>query len=96
MKSLHLLIGLTCALCYEMMETAAPGSFRGLDPAAGGEVRRQLAYFSFVTLTTVGYGDVTAVGDGARALATAEALLGQLYPALIIGSMISALPTERR
>jgi hypothetical protein len=48
-----------------------------------------------VTLTTVGYGDLSAVSQGARSLAVFEALLGQLYPAIVLGSMIASLPTKR-
>ena len=91
----YLLIGLTCALGYELFELAQPGSIRGLEPGGVGDIRRQVGYFSFVTLTTVGYGDLSAVSQGARSLAVFEALVGQLYPAIILGSMISALPTKR-
>jgi voltage-gated potassium channel Kch len=47
-------------------------------------------YFSFVTLTTVGYGDITAVHPLARTLVIAEALTGQLFPAIIIGGLVSS------
>ena len=46
-------------------------------------------YFSFVTLTTVGYGDITPITTGARQLAMLEALVGQLYPAVIIARLVS-------
>ena len=46
-------------------------------------------YFSFVTLTTVGYGDITAVHPVARSLATAEALVGQLFPAILLARLVS-------
>ena len=46
-------------------------------------------YFSFVTLTTVGYGDITPVATSARSLAMLEALTGQLYPAIIIARLVS-------
>ena len=49
---------------------------------------RNLIYFSFVTLTTVGYGDVHPVHAAARSLAVAEALVGQLYLAILIGSLV--------
>jgi voltage-gated potassium channel Kch len=48
-----------------------------------------LYYFSFVTLTTVGYGDILPVAPVARALATLEALVGQLYPAILIARLVS-------
>jgi voltage-gated potassium channel Kch len=52
-------------------------------------------YFSFVTLTTVGYGDITAVHPLARTLVIAEALTGQLFPAIIIGSLVSLALADR-
>ena len=52
-------------------------------------------YFSFVTLTTVGYGDITPVARAARSLAMLEALVGQLYPAIIIARLVS-LQSENR
>jgi voltage-gated potassium channel Kch len=48
-----------------------------------------LLYYSFVTLTTVGYGDVTPVAPAARSLAVAEALVGQLFPAVLIARLVS-------
>jgi hypothetical protein len=48
-----------------------------------------LRYFSFVTLTTLGYGDILPVSPIARSLATSEALFGQLYPAVMIARLVS-------
>jgi voltage-gated potassium channel Kch len=48
-----------------------------------------------VTLTTVGYGDVTPLSPLGRRLAAAEGLIGQLYPAIIIGWMVSSMKTRR-
>ena len=45
--------------------------------------------FSFVTLTTVGYGDATPVRAAARSLALTEALTGQLYPAILLARLVS-------
>ncbi len=48
----------------------------------------RLIYFSFSTLTSVGYGDVHPVHRIARSLATAEALIGQLYPSILIATLV--------
>jgi len=48
-----------------------------------------LVYFSFVTLTTVGYGDITPVHPIVRSLSNLEALVGQLYPAILIGRLVA-------
>jgi hypothetical protein len=49
----------------------------------------RLIYFSFVTLTTVGYGDMAPIHPLTRSLATLEALVGQLYPAILIARLVS-------
>jgi hypothetical protein len=53
-------------------------------------------YFSFVTLTAVGYGDYAPLGDIARTLANMEALFGQLYLVTVIGVLVSRIPAPRR
>ena len=66
-----------------------PGSFRGIDPGAGGHRTHFLfTYFSFITLTTVGYGDITPGGDTARALALVESVAGQFYLAVLIADLV--------
>ena len=50
-----------------------------------------LTYYSFVTLTTVGYGDVTPVSPATRTLAWMEAITGQFYLALIVAGLVSVL-----
>jgi hypothetical protein len=91
----YLLFGVACGLGYELLETFRPGSLNVGSALAGWELRRVLEYFSLVTLTTVGYGDVTPVSPAARALSTFEGVVGQLYPAILIGWMISSLPSRR-
>lgn len=84
---LYLLIGLLWAVAYAILDSMVPGAFTGVpehDKSAA-----DWAYFSFVTLTTVGYGDITPVVRLARTLAILEALVGQLYPAVIIARLVS-------
>ena len=52
-------------------------------------------YFSLVTLTTVGYGDILPVHAAARSMATLEAAVGQLYPAIILARLVSIEVTQR-
>jgi len=87
---LYLLIGLIWGFA---VETFYPGAFAV--PADGEKGIVRWIYFSFVTLTTVGYGDITPLARGARSLAIFEALIGQLYPAIILGKLLS-LPTSER
>jgi hypothetical protein len=83
----YLLLGLAWALAYELVSLLATGAFSG-SGQAGGE-RHRFVYFSFVTLTTVGYGDLTPVHPVARSLAVCEALVGQLYPAILLARLVS-------
>ena len=59
-------------------------------PAGYDAIVPHLTYFSLVTLTSLGYGDITPLSPLARALATVEALIGVLYPAVLIGRMVAA------
>ena len=84
---LYLLIGLIWAVAYSAIARHSAAAFAG---HPGGDTGlADWVYFSFVTLTTVGYGDITPVAQGARALATLEAFIGQLYPAIIIARLVS-------
>jgi len=87
----YLLLGLAWSLAYDLVASYDAGAFTGPASAAGDGTR--FAYFSFVTLTTVGYGDVTPVHPAARSLAMAEALTGQLYPAILLARLVSLSTT---
>lgn len=87
----YLLFGLMWAAAYAFIESAFPQAFSVASTAESVEtLAARFVYFSFVTLTTVGYGDITAVHPLARSFVTAEALTGQLYPAIIIGGLVSS------
>jgi hypothetical protein len=81
----YLLFGLAWSAAYQFVLDLSPSSFR---LAEGKDPRLELVYFSFVTLTTVGYGDITPLLPAARSLAMAEALVGQLFPAVLIGRLV--------
>jgi hypothetical protein len=89
----YLLLGLGWALAYELVSLLAAGAFSSTGPT--GPERSDFVYFSFVTLTTVGYGDVTPVHPVARSLAVAEALMGQLYPAILLARLVSLATSNR-
>ena len=85
--AVYLLLGLAWSNAYEWTELLHPGSFGGM---ASGEFQRpSWIYYSFVTLTTMGYGDITPVHPVARSLAIAEALTGQLYIAILISRLVA-------
>ncbi len=86
----YLLIGLTWAFGYKLLMQERPDAIYFESSLAGiptGEPSR-LIYFSFSTLTSVSYGDAHPVHRIARSLATAEALIGQLYPAILIATLV--------
>jgi hypothetical protein len=89
----YLLLGLGCAWLYALMETLAPGSFNGRPEFAAwfadDHLRRSiLAYYSFVTLSTAGYGDITPLSQAARTLSWAEAVAGQFYMAILVAGLV--------
>jgi len=90
----YLLIGLTWSEAYELLFHFVPGAFTFAQSQGAGEGR--LVYFSFVTLTTLGYGDITPLHPTARSLVIAEALLGQLYPSILIARLVSMELESRR
>jgi voltage-gated potassium channel len=89
----YLLLGLIFGNLYGLVEWLKPGSFSGGDNITSQLQNHEqrhflLVYFSFVTLTSVGYGDITPASDAARGLAVVEALCGQFYLAVLIGELI--------
>jgi hypothetical protein len=83
----YLLLGVIWAYAYTLVGTISPGAFSG--PIDVGDGPRALLYFSFVTLTTVGYGDVQPLHPVARSLAMLEAVTGVLYIAILISRLVS-------
>ena len=85
--AVYLLFGMGWAHAYHITEILHPGSFN----ITGGPLANAIdwAYFSFVTLSTVGYGDITPVRPIARTLAVGEALTGQLYLAITIARLVA-------
>ncbi len=87
----YLLIGFAWAFGYGIIELINPGSFSGLaEIDANNHVGRmmQMRYFSFATLTTLGFGDILPRSPTARTLATLEAVTGQIYLAVLIARLV--------
>jgi voltage-gated potassium channel Kch len=89
----YLLLGLAWGSAYELVLVLRPDAFRFAEPHHDPMT---LLYYSFVTLTTVGYGDVTPLAPAARSLAIAEALIGQLFPAVLIARLVSMELASKR
>ncbi len=89
---IYLLLGLTWALLYQVVFLTIPQAFRlseGMISSDSDVLYRLFMYFSFITLTTTGYGDITPVHPIARMLTMLEALVGQLYPAITLARLVS-------
>jgi hypothetical protein len=88
----YLLVGVLFGHLYCIAATVTADSFKGdAAPAPDlplGVLRFRLTYFSLITLTTVGYGDITPASDVARSLAVVEAVIGQFYIAVLIGQLV--------
>jgi hypothetical protein len=88
--AVYILIGHIWATIYLIIYIIRPDSFQyGSEQIQNDEALRQLSYFSFVTLTTIGYGDITAISPIARVFIMLEGLLGQLFPAIFIAKLVS-------
>jgi hypothetical protein len=95
----YLLLGIIWALVYSAVETASPGSFTSAtssktEMVAGRLDRGVLSYYSFITLATVGYGDVTPSTPLARTLAWIEAITGQFYLAILVAGLVGIKVTQ--
>ncbi|HEU4391564.1 MAG TPA: ion channel [Blastocatellia bacterium] len=91
----YLLLGVIWSGCYMLIMQVDPRAFNLPSTADDATLMSKLVYFSFVSLTTVGYGDITAVHPMARSLAMLEALTGQLFPAILIARLVSMEVSHR-
>ena len=88
--AVYLVLGILWGEVYILIYLLQPGAFY-FDPATqcGNPPMSELIYFSFTTLTTVGFGDIVPVNPVARSMATLEALVGQLYPAVLLARLVT-------
>jgi len=85
---IYILLGLVWAFGYLIAEELFPGSFNGLDHEVWQGNLEQFIYYSMVTLTTVGYGDITPEQPVARFLAYMEGITGIFYTTILVASLI--------
>jgi voltage-gated potassium channel Kch len=94
--SAYLLLGVCGGVVFAALSAIAPASMAvGGQPAPSGLGIGTAMYFSFVTLATLGYGDITPVSQVARGLATLEAIAGQLYLALLVARLVGLRSADR-
>jgi voltage-gated potassium channel len=87
---IYMLMGLAWAEAYLLVERLFPGSVPALSGDNWREYVQEALYFSYVTLTTLGYGDISATHPLARYLAYMQAIVGQFYVAIVVASLIGA------
>lgn len=92
----YLLMGLIWAILYGLTFQFLPGSFNGIEGVDGKAPMDTLLYYSFVTLASLGYGDITPVTPLARTLAYLEAIGGQLYIAIMLAGLVGLFLHDRR
>jgi len=91
---IYMLLAMIWAMLYLLIAQALPGSFNGVPQAPWLENFSAATYFSFVTITTLGYGDISPVLPLARFLVTMEAIVGVFYMAIVVASLIGVRMTE--
>ena len=90
--SAYLIIGMFFASLFGVMDALTAGPFFASGEAANA---RSFQYFSYTTLTTLGYGDYTAAEFPGRSIATFEALVGQVFLAVLVARLVAVVPRPR-
>lgn len=86
----YVLLGITFGAAYGAIDALGGELFANVEPSGF-----DLTYFSFITLTTVGYGDLTPASDLARSVAVVQALLGQVFLVVLVARTVSLIGQER-
>ena len=92
--SAYLLIGLMFTTIYRLFDLVAPPFFTQF-AASGDATPGQFTYFSFIVLTTVGFGDLTPGSDAARAFVMVEAVIGQIFLVTMLARVVAMLGAQR-
>jgi hypothetical protein len=89
----YFMIAFFFAYAYYMVEYLLPGSFhllsRDVSFVTYSRNLSQMMYFSFVTLLTIGFGDITPLGDEAQSFVVVEGIIGQFYVAILVARIVS-------
>ena len=91
--SIYLLLGMLFSTTYQLVDDLSSGGFF---QQAGDPTTAEFLYYSFITLTTTGFGDLTAATDVGRSITVAEALIGQIYLVTVVALIVANLRPQRR
>jgi len=96
--AVYLMLGLMWTVAYWLVDQLTPGGAFSFNTSRGGQSMNGFTgfYFSFITLSTVGYGDITPVSRAARWLAAMEAMTGLLYVAVLIARLVSLYSSTKQ
>jgi len=94
--SLYLIIGLFWGSLYTLLYQMSPGAYSGVLLENTQNTSHVFNYFSFVTLTTLGYGDITPQSLGAASLCQMEAIIGQFFTAVVVAWLMGMFISDRR
>jgi hypothetical protein len=93
--SVYLLMGITFGLVHAFFFLHDPSAYRGVSPAGRSAEIAELMYFSLTTLTTTGYGDIVPAHPVTRLLCNVEAVVGQMYIAVLVAMLVSSYAAGR-
>lgn len=93
--AVYLLMGLVFTEVYALLLVRDPQAIRFASTEDARDIA-SIAYYSFVTLTTLGYGDIVPVSKAARAMASLEAVVGQVYLAVLVARLVGLHTTQAR
>lgn len=93
--ALYIILGLVWSVLYTITLEIWPDSLKGIEAGPWHDNLPTTTYFSFVTLTTLGYGDISPVRPMAEVLVILEAITGMFYLAVIVASMVGAMRLKK-
>lgn len=91
----YLLLSMMALFSFMLMEINVPASFAGITANDIPKIYTELSYFSLITLTSIGYGDISPVTDTARLVVSFFGMAGQFYMAAVVGIVISKFTSKR-
>jgi hypothetical protein len=94
--ALYLLLGLIWSIFYTILLEVSPEALKGVEVGMWYDNMPTTTYFSFVTLTTLGYGDISPATPMAEVLVILEAVVGMFYLAVIVASLVGGLKHQKK